>query len=121
MKSMPCKPHVTHCETQETRSKTQETRWETHQSHEIKALARETTPWNPYYKVQILYEVSRPKERTACSIEQEEQRLWVPKSLLRFRPQCSVVALAIVKMSLLLSMITRCGVVLRECCIVVKV
>ena len=34
---------------------------------------------------------------------------------------CSVVALAIVKMSLLLSMITRCGVVLRECCIVVKV
>ena len=34
---------------------------------------------------------------------------------------CSVVALAIVGMSLLLSMITRCGVVLRECCIVVKV
>jgi len=39
--------------------------------------------------VQILYEVSRPKERTACSIEQEEQRLWVSKSLLRFRPQCA--------------------------------
>ena len=35
--------------------------------------------------------------------------------------KCSVVALAIVGMSLLLSMITRCGVVLRECCIVVKV